>query len=135
VKVMGYWIFFKSFGKPTKGTLLCLHGGPGGSHDLGIRMARFSQVGYRVVFYDQLGCGKSDHPSDESLYTVERYTNEVEGVRRGLNLGRIHLHGRSWGGFLNVAYAIEYSNTDNLESLLISSGTTRTCSIRIFIRN
>jgi len=124
VRVLNYWIFFKSFGEARKGTILCLHGGPGGSHDSGITMAKLSQEGYRVVLYDQLGCGKSDLPPDQSLYTVERYVEEVEGVRSGLGLGKIHLYGHSWGGSLNLAYAIKYSN--NLESLLVSSGNSST---------
>jgi len=124
VKVLNYWIFFKSFGEPRKGTILCLHGGPGGTHDSGVPMAKMSEDGYRVILYDQLGCGKSDQPPDQSLYTVERYVEEVEGVRCGLGLGKINLYGHSWGGFLDVAYAIKYS--DNLESLFVSSGSSST---------
>jgi len=124
VKVLGFWLFFKSFGEPRKGTILCLHGGPGGSHDSGVPMARLSKDGYRVVFYDQLGCGKSDQSRNQSLYTVERYVEEVEGVRSALGLGKIHLYGHSWGGFLNVAYAVKYN--DNLKSLLVSSGSSST---------
>jgi len=124
VKALGHWIFFKSFGEPRSGTVLCLHGGPGSAHDGGICMARLSEYGYRVVFYDQLGCGKSDQPPDQSLFTVERYVDEVEAVRLGLNLGKVHLYGHSWGGMLNLAYAIKYNS--NLESLLVSSGTPST---------
>jgi len=124
VKVLNYWIFYKSFGDPRKGTILCLHGGPGGTHDSSISMAKLSEDGYRVILYDQLGCGKSDQPPDQSLYTVERYVEEVEGVRTGLGLGKINLYGHSWGGFLDVAYAIKYS--DNLKSLLVSSGSSST---------
>ena len=124
VKVLDYWIFFKSFGEPRKGTILCLHGGPGGTHDSGIPMAKLSEDGYRVVLYDQLGCGKSDQPPNQALYTVERYVEEVEGMRNGLGLDKIHLYGHSWGGFLDVAYAIKYSR--NLRSLYVSSGSSST---------
>lgn len=124
VKVMGYWIFFKSFGEPRKGSILCLHGGPGGTHDSSIQMAKLSEDGYQVVLYDQLGCGKSDLPQNQSLYTVERYVEEVEGMRTGLGLGKMHLYGHSWGGMLDVAYALKYSN--NLTSLYSSSGTSST---------
>ncbi|HZW55430.1 MAG TPA: proline iminopeptidase-family hydrolase [Nitrososphaerales archaeon] len=124
VKAQGHWIFFKSFGEPKKGTILCLHGGPGGTHDSGVPMARLTSDGFRVVFYDQLGCGKSDQPHNQVLYTVERYVEEVDGVRSGLDLGKVHLYGHSWGGFLGVAYATKYSS--NLESLLVSSGSSST---------
>lgn len=124
IKVLGYWIFFKSFGEPRKGSILCLHGGPGGSHDSSIPMAKLSEDGYQVVLYDQLGCGKSDQPPNQALYTVERYVEEVEGVRAGLGLGKMNLYGHSWGGFLDVAYALKYSN--NLTSLYASSGSSST---------
>jgi len=123
-KVLGYWLFFKSFGEPKKGSILCLHGGPGGTHDSSIPMAKLSEDGYQVVLYDQLGCGKSDLPQDHSLYTVERYVEEVEEMRTCLGLGKIHLYGHSWGGFLDAAYALKYS--DNLKSLYISSGSSST---------
>ena len=124
VNVLGNWIFFKSFGEPKRGTILCLHGGPGGSHDSSIPMAKLSEDGYKVILYDQLGCGKSDQPQNQALYTVERYVEEVEGIRSALGLGRMHLYGHSWGGFLDVAYAIKYSS--NLKSLYVSSGSSST---------
>jgi proline-specific peptidase len=123
VRVLGHWLFYRSFGDDgNRGTVLCLHGGPGGSQDGLSSISRFSDYGFRVVMYDQLGCGKSQAPADKMLYTVERYAEEVEGVRRALKLGKVHLWGGSWGGFLNVAYAIKYSR--NLLSLLPSSGTS-----------
>ena len=124
VKVLGSWIYFKSFGEPRKGTILCLHGGPGGTHQSNLPMSKLSQDGYRVVLYDQLGCGNSQQPMNQALYTVERYVEEVEGVRNGLGLDKVNLYGHSWGGFLNVAYAIKYSH--NLQSLLVSSGSSST---------
>lgn len=125
VNVLGHWLFFKSFGGSGKaGTILCLHGGPGGGHDMGTPMARLTQDGYRVVFYDQLGAGKSDHPRDKLLYTVEMYVDEVEGVRQALGLGKVHLWGASWGAFLGVGYGVKYSA--NLKSLMVQSGT---CSV------
>ncbi len=124
VKARGYWLFYKSIGQPRKGTILCLHGGPGGSHDSLLPMARFSEEGFRVVFYDQLGCGRSDHPLNPGLYSVEGYVQELEEVRTGLGLGKVHLYGHSWGGFLDTAYATEYSL--NLSALMISSGSCST---------
>lgn len=129
VKVLGYWLFYRSFGDNRhKGTVLCLHGGPGGSQEGLSGMSRLASHGYRVVMYDQLGCGKSQAPTNKLLYNVERYAEEVEGVRQALKLGKMHLWGGSWGGFLNVAYAIKYSG--NLKSLIPSSGT---CSVPVCI--
>lgn len=123
VKVLGYWLFYRSFGDSNKnGTVLCLHGGPGGSQAGLSTMSRLTDYGFRVVMYDQLGCGRSQAPPNKMLYNVDRYVEEVEVVRRTLKLGKICLWGGSWGGFLNVAYAVKYSR--NLKSLLISSGTS-----------
>ncbi len=54
VNVLGFNLFYRSFGTPEKGTILCLHGGPGSTHDYMLPMADLSKIGYRVVFYDQL---------------------------------------------------------------------------------
>ena len=113
-------MFYRVFGEARRGTVLCLHGGPGATHDYLLPMADLIEYGYKVVFYDQLGCGRSEMPDDTSLFTVERGVEEVEGIRRALNLGRIHLMGSSYGGLLAIAYALKYQ--ENLKSLIISSG-------------
>jgi proline iminopeptidase len=122
VKVMGYWLFYRSFGEPKVGTILCIHGGPGGGQDNMTKMAEFADEGYRVAMYDQLGSGKSEKPASELLYTMERYVEEIEGVRQALGLGRVNMFGVSFGGFLNIGYAVKYSG--NLESLMTQSGTS-----------
>ena len=57
--------------------LLTLHGGPGIPHDYIIDMAALASETRRVVFYDQLGCGRSDQPNDPSLWTIERSVEEA----------------------------------------------------------
>jgi proline iminopeptidase len=123
VKVMGHWLFYRSFGEPgSRGTILAVHGGPGAGQDGMTKIARFAEDGFRVVMYDQLGAGRSDRPASELLYSMERYVEEIEGVRQTLNLGKVHVYGVSFGGFLNVGYAVKYSR--NLASLMIQSGTS-----------
>jgi proline-specific peptidase len=122
IKVLGNILFFKMFGEVNnKGNVLCLHGSVG-SCDPYSNLATLTERGYRVVVYDQLGCSRSERPQDISLYNIEHYVEEVEGIRKALNLGKVHLYGGSWGGFLNVAYAVEYSKS--LKSLIVSSGTS-----------
>ena len=62
--------------------ILVVHGGPGVPCNY-VRDAhlRYAEQGYRVVSWDQLGCGESDRPDDESLWTVERFVEEMETVR------------------------------------------------------
>jgi proline-specific peptidase len=58
------------------------------------------------VFYDQLGCGKSDIPDDTTLWTIPRFVDEVGAVRDALGLEQIHLLGQSWGGWLSIEYML-----------------------------
>lgn len=83
--------------------LLVLHGGPGVPHDALEPLAGLAN-GRRVVFYDQLGCGLSDHPHDPSLWSVELFEAEVRALRAALGLDRCHLLGQSWGGALALAH-------------------------------
>ena len=98
--------------------LLCLHGGPGFPHDY-IEPLRALADERAVVFYDQLGCGRSDQPDDESLWTLDRSLEEVERVRSELSLDRIHLFGSSWGGLFAIEYAL--TRPPGLSSLILAS--------------
>ena len=120
VPVLGYRLSWESFGSPDRGTVLCLHGGPGVPHGYLTCLADLASFGYRIVFYDQLGVGKSERPRGTSLFTIERAVEEAEGVRKTLGLGRIHLLGNSYGGMLALAYAIKYQR--HLRSLVVASG-------------
>jgi len=82
-------------------------------------MLRMVEDGYRVVIYDQLGCGASDRPKDPALWTISRYVEEVETVRQSLGLGQVHLLGHSWGGWLSIEYALTYPQA--LKSLVLSN--------------
>jgi proline iminopeptidase len=57
--------------------LLLLHGGPGASHDYLENLEALASPEREVVFYDQLGCGKSDQPNDAALWTVELFVREL----------------------------------------------------------
>ena len=66
--------------------------------------------GYRVVAFDQLGTGASDRPTDSELWKIEHYVAETETVRQALGLGKVHLLGQSWGGWLSIEYALTHLN-------------------------
>jgi proline iminopeptidase len=119
VKVDGHEVVTYSYGDANPEVLFLLNGGPGLPCDyLRDPMLRMVREGYRVVTYDQLGCGKSDRPTDPSLWTIERYVEEVEAVRKALGLGRVHLLGHSWGGWLGIEYALTYLGA--LKSFVLS---------------
>jgi proline iminopeptidase len=104
----GHRIVAYGFGRGEE-TVFCLNGGPGLPCDY-LRDAHSCLVdhGYRVVAFDQLGTGASDQPTDARLWTIERYVAETEAVRRALGLGRVHLLGHSWGGWLGIDYALAH---------------------------
>ena len=105
--------------EPGRLPLVCLHGGPGALHDYLEPLGTLAETGRRVVFYDQLGCGRSWLEADPSKWTVELYVDELRTVRDALGLDRIHLFGSSWGGMLALEYAL--TKPDGLASLVLSS--------------
>ena len=112
VRVDGHEVVTYSYGDGHAEVLFLLNGGPGLACDyLREPLLRMVGEGYRVVTYDQLGTGKSDQPTDPALWTIERYVEEVEAVRKALGLGRVHLLGHSWGGWLGIEYALTYLGT------------------------
>lgn len=108
ITVDGHRVVAYGFGSGAE-TVLCLNGGPGLPCDY-LRDAHSCLVdqGYRVVAFDQLGTGASDRPTDPALWTITRYVAEVETVRTALGLGRVHLLGHSWGGWLGIEYALTH---------------------------
>jgi L-proline amide hydrolase len=86
--------------------LLCLHGGPGVPHDYLESLEAMSSTGRRVIFYDQLGCGNSDHVDDPAMWTVQLFVEEVDAVRKALGLEHLHILGQSWGGMLLMEYML-----------------------------
>jgi proline iminopeptidase len=115
--IQGFRVVAYVFGNGPE-TLLCLNGGPGLPCDY-LREAHscLADKGFRVVAFDQLGTGASDRPDDASLWTIERYVEETEAVRQTLGLGRVHLLGHSWGGWLAIDYALHHG--DKLKTLLL----------------
>ena len=105
IDVPGGRVWYRSVGEGGV-PLLCLHGGPGMTHDY---LTPLEALGDRrqVVFYDQLGSGGSDRPDDLSLWTIERFMAELDAVRDALGLDRIHLFGSSWGGMLAMQYVLD----------------------------
>ena len=92
--------------EPGRLPLLCLHGGPGSSHDALEPLRALAGQGRRVVFYDQLGSGDSDRPDDPTLWKVETFLEQLRTVRDALGLERLLLFGSSWGGMLALEYAL-----------------------------
>lgn len=91
--------------------VLLLHGGPGATHDYFECFEDFlPKEGIEFYYYDQLGVGNSDIPTDTSLWNIPRYVEEVEQVRKGLGLEDFYLLGHSWGSMLAMEYLHKYQS-------------------------
>ncbi|WPQ61299.1 proline iminopeptidase-family hydrolase [Chitinophaga sancti] len=105
-----YHVWTKKVGD-GKIKVLLLHGGPGFSHDYMECFENFlPKEGMEIYYYDQLGCGNSDQPSDTTLWTVSNYVEELEQVRKGLHLDSFYIVGHSWGGMLAMEYLHKYQS-------------------------
>ncbi len=99
--------------------LLCLHGGPGVPHDYLEPLEALADRGRQVIFYDQLGCGNSDRPTDANFYSIDLFKDELVAIRSTLNLNQIHLFGQSWGGCLALEHTL--SQATGLASLILAN--------------
>ena len=117
INVDGYQIWYRRVGNGGI-PLLTLHGGPGAGHDYLEPLEKLA-TDRSVIFYDQLGCGKSDQPDDRSLWRIERFVAEVDTVRQALGLEQVHLFGQSWGGWLAIEYML--SHPHGVVSLILAS--------------
>lgn len=102
--------------------VLLLHGGPGFTHDYFECFEDFlPNEGIEFYYYDQLGTGNSDIPTDTSLWNIPRYVEEVEQVRKGLGLENFYLLGHSWGSMLAMEYLQKYQS--NVKAAVLSNMT------------
>ena len=118
VDVEGGRVWYRIVGSGDETPLLLLHGGPGApSHYLnpleGVAEDR------PVIFYDQLGAGRSARPADPTLWRVDRFVRELAQVRQALNLKDVHIFGHSWGAMLAVDYML--TDPDGVHSLILAS--------------
>ena len=117
VEVEGGRVWYERVPGGPKPPLICIHGGPGFAHG---PLRVLGDVGERdVIFYDQLGCGRSDRITDDSLLTLPRFVDEVEQLRERLSIEEIHVFGTSWGATIAAAYAAQ--NPSGLRSVILSS--------------
>jgi L-proline amide hydrolase len=88
--------------------LITLHGGPGATHDYLLSLTDLARDGRAVVFYDQLGNGRSSHFPERGadFWTVELFVRELHNLVGSLGIGEHHVLGQSWGGFLAQEYAL-----------------------------
>ncbi|HPN19527.1 MAG TPA: proline iminopeptidase-family hydrolase, partial [Chitinophagales bacterium] len=114
-------VWTKRVGNNPTIKVLLLHGGPACTHEYFECFENFfPQENIEFYYYDQLGSYYSDQSSDTSLRQLDRFVEEVEQVRKALNLDKdnFYLLGHSWGGILAMQYALKYQS--NLKGLIVS---------------
>jgi L-proline amide hydrolase len=129
------WTWYRVVGDPGSdglAPLVLLHGGPGAPHDyLEPLSALTDQTGRACVFYDQLGCGRSQHLPDapKEFWGPELFCRELDALLEHLEIsGRYHLLGQSWGGMLAMEHAVR--QPPGLRALVIANSPA---SMRLWI--
>ncbi|HUM96375.1 MAG TPA: proline iminopeptidase-family hydrolase [Chitinophagaceae bacterium] len=115
-------VWTKRFGNNPRIKILLLHGGPAMTHEyMECFETFFQQQGFEFYEYDQLGSYYSDQPHDSSLWTIPRFVDEVEQVRKaiGADSSNFYLLGNSWGGILTMEYALKYQQ--HLKGIIVAN--------------
>ncbi|SGY47913.1 BQ5605_C001g00590 [Microbotryum silenes-dioicae] len=98
-------ISIRQYGNPQGVPVVHIHGGPGGACS-DRDATRFSPSTYRIVLFDQRGCGESTPPSCLKDNTTQHLIEDIETIRKHLGVGESwHVFGGSWGSTLSLAYA------------------------------
>ena len=122
----GNRVYWETCGNPAGKPALVVHGGPGSGCTTRMRQG-FDPERYRIVLFDQRGCGRSlphasDPATDMRFNTTEHLLSDMERLREQLGIERWLLHGGSWGSTLILAYAERHPQ--RVTEIVISSVTT-----------
>lgn len=109
-------IYYELSGNPKGKPVFVLHGGPGGGSSPFMR--RYCDPAkFLIVLHDQRGCGKSTPFAELRENTTQNLVEDIERLRRELNLDKIIIFGGSWGATLALAYAETYP--DNVAGMVL----------------
>ncbi|NTX00334.1 MULTISPECIES: prolyl aminopeptidase [Myxococcus] len=97
-------LYFEECGNPKGKPVVFVHGGPGGGTDAKQRRF-FDPTAYRIVLFDQRGCGRSTPHASLEENTTWDLVADMERLREHLGIERWQLFGGSWGSTLSLAYA------------------------------
>lgn len=133
--VPGGMVWHRRIGSGDKLPLLVVHGGPGSGSDYLEPLADLADD-RPIVFYDQLGCGRSEKPDRPGLWTLDRFVTELHVVRRALRLTEVALYGHSWGGWLSIEYVLRHG--DGVRAMVLAStsaGAPEQCAELVRLRS
>lgn len=111
------WVVTVGTGEP----LILIAGGPGGTHK-GLR--RFDPLikkgDLQLIYFDGFGRGKSETADEVTEYSLERDIQDLEGLRKAMNLEKISVLGHSYGSLVAQGYAVKYG--ENVSHLILANG-------------
>ena len=103
----GHRIYVEQCGNPEGIPVVVLHGGPGGGCSPAMRRY-FDPAIYRVILFDQRGCGRSRPHASVIQNTTWHLVSDIEVIRKELGISRWVCFGGSWGATLALIYAISH---------------------------
>ena len=118
LNVDGGKVWYRVAGNGDKTPLLVLHGGPG-IPSYYLKPLEALGKDRPVIFFDQLGCGKSDRITDTALMTIDHFVNELAQVINHFDLREFYLFGQSWGTMLGTDYYLKHPQ--GIKALILSS--------------
>lgn len=103
----GHRIYVEQCGRPDGVPVIVFHGGPGGGCSPAMRRY-FDPAVYRVILFDQRGCGRSRPHASVEANTTWHLVADIEAIRAALGIERFIAFGGSWGATLALVYAITH---------------------------
>ncbi len=103
----GYKIYFEECGNKDGLPVIVIHGGPGAGCNPNMRRY-FDPKFYRIILFDQRGCGKSLPHASIINNTTWDLIDDIEKIRKKLNINKFLIFGGSWGSTLGLIYSINY---------------------------
>lgn len=134
----GHSLYYEQSGNPGGKPVVAVHGGPGGGSTASMRRY-FDPEKYRIVLFDQRGCGKSrphasEPDADLSTNTTWHLVADIEVLREHLGIDKWQVFGGSWGSTLSLAYA--ETHTDRVTELVLRGiFTLRESELRWFYQD
>ncbi len=103
----GHAIYMEETGSPSGVPIIVLHGGPGGGCNSGMRRY-FDPCYYRIILFDQRGCGRSRPYASVEKNTTWHLISDIELIRQSIKIEKFLIFGGSWGSTLGLLYAQMY---------------------------
>jgi proline iminopeptidase len=118
IKVTGGRVWYQIVGEGDKTPILILHGGPGATSYY-LRPLTALSKDRPVIFFDQLGCGRSTLKMDTTQMNIKFYVDEVYQVKKALGLKNFYLYGQSWGTILAAEYY--FAHPEGIKAIILAS--------------